>query len=147
MKDWPSTNWLISNSRAWEALRREIPDEMIVPEGVGVWGCAADVELSGVPGQRRRTHTLLHGPGNLGSAGTTRVADGVRRGEEPETGPSAGLMQVGKGVSLRWGRAARAGTSGSRLADRDGDGRCGGTVAVVPLLDGGVIGTGAQRQS
>jgi len=78
------------------------------------------------------THTLLHGPGNLGSAGTTRVADGVRRGEETETGPSAGLMQVGERVSLRWGRASRAGTSGSRLADRDGDGRCGGTVAVCP---------------
>ncbi len=127
-----------------EAVGRKITDEVIVPEGVGVLGLAADVELGCIPAHGRRTHALFHGPGHLRSIRTARVADGVGEREETVTSPSAALMQVGEGVPRRR-RPTGVGTAGSGLADRDGDRRSGGAAAIVPLLDGSVIGAWSQR--
>src|SRR5438445_5601667 len=128
-----------------EAVGRKITDEVIVPERVSVLSLAADVELGCIPAHGRRTHALFHGPGHLRSIRTARVADGVGEREETVTSPSAALMQIGEGVPRRRRPTARVGTAGGGLADRDRDRSRGGAAAIVPLLDGGVIGAGSQR--
>src|ERR1700690_2495075 len=65
-----------------EALGREITDQVIVPQRIGIDGLPSHIHAGGIPTLRRRRDPLRHPPRNLGPAGYAEWADIVyRRGE------------------------------------------------------------------
>src|ERR1700722_3549537 len=70
------------------ALRGEVPDQVIVPEDIGVVGLAADLHEACVAAERWGRNILGHRPGDLRTGGSAGSADIVGRGQQAISGPA-----------------------------------------------------------